>query len=108
MFQIRLLASNSEARVWLWPPRPPVSEIDGSIAALATPIWALAAIRLSSACRMSGRRSSSDDGSPGGGTGGTGSRDSGSSLPSTASTAPGSRSVPSPVRCANAECGLNR
>src|SRR6266436_7162949 len=42
----------------------------GKYAALATPILALAAIRVCSAARMSGRRSSSAEGSPGGTAGG--------------------------------------
>src|SRR5258708_28777757 len=54
----------------LWKPGAAVSVICGKYAALATPICALAAIINCSDRRMSGRRSRSDDGSPGGTSGG--------------------------------------
>ena len=53
----------------LWLPRKPVSEMFGNSNARAAPIWALAAIRLSSAWRMSGRRSNSEAGRPAGSSG---------------------------------------
>ena len=50
-------------------PKSPVSEMVGNSAAFATPICAFAAISCSSARRISGRRSMSEEGSPAGTTG---------------------------------------
>jgi hypothetical protein len=55
----------------LTPPKRPVRLSRGKKSALATPTFALAAIRSCSACRTSGRRSRSVDGRPGGTSGGT-------------------------------------
>src|ERR1700722_3693903 len=53
------------------PPPEPVREICGKNWALATPISAFAATRTCSAWRISGRRSRSDEGRPGGTSGGS-------------------------------------
>src|SRR2546426_12305436 len=53
-------------------PPAPVSEMLGKKEALATPIWALAATMISSACRTSGRRSSNSEGRPAGTSSGHG------------------------------------
>ena len=63
----RLLSRSDSSR--LSPPKKPVSETLGNMAARATPICALAEARNCSACRTSGRRSSRLEGSPAGGTG---------------------------------------
>ena len=54
----------------LWTPRKPVRLIRGKYAAFATPMKALAATRFCSAALMSGRRSRSEEGNPGGTEGG--------------------------------------
>ena len=59
-----------EKPLMLAPPSAPLSVNRGKYAARATPIWALAAIRTSSAARISGRRSSNADERPAGTSGG--------------------------------------
>ena len=54
----------------LWKPAEALSVTVGKNAATATPIWALAAATRRSAAAMSGRRSSSSDGTPTGMAGG--------------------------------------
>src|SRR5262249_62274232 len=71
-FHARVLASKRFESWLLSVPKKPVRLISGKNSALATPILALNAMRFSSAARISGRRASKDEGSPGGTGGGCG------------------------------------
>src|SRR5262249_21490925 len=71
-FHARVLASKRFESWLLSVPKKPVRLISGKNSAFATPILALNAIRFSSAERISGRRASKDEGSPGGTGGGCG------------------------------------